>query len=379
MGAPVLNVYVLSSQMYGKKEVVSDLNLDLLEGQITVLLGHNGAGKTTTINIATGFLAPTQGSVLIGDLNVIKNTADARKCIGLCTERLNLFQKLTCKEHLIFFLKLKGIYSANHLNSVKDYLDYLGLKDKQNTRSGALSNGQQRKLSLACAFIGDTKVVFLDEPSTGLDPTSRQEMWSFLKRMRTNRTILLTTHDMNEAELLGDRIAIMVEGRVKCCGTPMFLKEAYGIGYEMTFIKSHDCVTAEITKIVTKAMPEAIYTGETNSEIFYLLPEDLTHKFPEFLMTLEHRQAPLKYASYTLSATSIEDVFLRAGANARRVSEDENSLADEEEQAPNTRLPASKMSRVSRATANMRVSRPTADRRVSSAPFNRRFSMRYDA
>ncbi|XP_059162642.1 ATP-binding cassette sub-family A member 17-like [Physella acuta] len=144
-------------------------------------------------------------------------------------------------------------------NEIDELLDTIKLWDKRKSYPTQISGGQKRKLSLACAFIGGTKVIFLDEPSTGLDPAARQEMWAFLKKMREGRTILLTTHYMDEADVLGDRIAIMAEGRVKCCGTPMFLKRVYGTGYGLRVVKDKNCQTELVTAEVLKHIPEARY------------------------------------------------------------------------------------------------------------------------
>ncbi|XP_059142657.1 phospholipid-transporting ATPase ABCA3-like [Physella acuta] len=305
-------------KMFGNKIAVNGINIDLYEGQITVLLGHNGAGKTTTINMVTGFLPPSSGTAIVQGHDVIRSTHLARDSIGMCPQYDILFSKLTCKEHLIFFLKLKGSYSPKVVLSVVERLVSVGLQDKVNCLASQLSGGQKRKLSLASAFCGDTRVVFLDEPSTGLDPAARQEMWAFLKTMREGRTILLTTHYMDEADVLGDRIAIMAEGRVKCCGTPMFLKRAYGSRYRMTVVKEGQCQSGDVTDQVINFIPGAKFITETNLEIQYSLPDDSLPIYHHLLKYLEENGPDLHVSSFGLTATSMEDVFM--GSAKRRVS-----------------------------------------------------------
>ncbi|XP_059142701.1 ATP-binding cassette sub-family A member 2-like [Physella acuta] len=315
-------------KMFGKNVAVAGTNMDVYEGQITVLLGHNGAGKTTTINMITGFMPPTSGTITVHGLDMRKNTDAARKSIGFCPQHDILFAKLTCKEHLIFFLKIKGKYKKELMPGIIERLNSVGLGGKINDYSSQLSGGQKRKLSLACAFSGDTQVVFLDEPSTGLDPAARQEMWAFLKTMREGRTILLTTHYMDEADVLGDRIAIMAEGRVKCCGTPMFLKRVYGAGYRLKIVKQPGCNTDAVTQQINQILPQAKFMSETNSEIDYLLPEIVTEKFPQLLKILEDDTERLQINGFGLTATSMEDVFVKVGEG---VTAEDIAAAVEEE------------------------------------------------
>ncbi|XP_059149270.1 phospholipid-transporting ATPase ABCA1-like [Physella acuta] len=307
-------------KMFGQEVAVAGLSMDVYEGQITVLLGHNGAGKTTTINMITGFLPPTSGTIMVEGLDMRKNTKAARTAIGLCPQQDILFPKLTCAEHMIFFLKIKGLYNEENVSESLKRLDAIGLGgEKMKCLASKLSDGQKRKLSLACAFSGNTKVLFLDEPSTGLDPAARQEMWAFLKTMREGRTILLTTHYMDEADVLGDRIAIMAEGRVKCCGTSMFLKRVYGTGYKLKIVKRPKCLAAKVTQQILKLIPQAQYISETNSEIDYLLPENMTEMYPRLLTVLEDDAEKLAINGFGLTATSMEDVFVKVGES--RLSE----------------------------------------------------------
>ena len=223
----------------GVKTAVRDVDLAFFEGQITVLLGHNGAGKTTVISLLTGLLPPTAGSARAYGLDLLnaEDQGAVRRSMGVCPQHDVLWPELTVGEHLELFAAIKGVPPARTAAEGAEALALVGLSDKASTRVSALSGGMKRKLSVCLAFLGGSKVVFLDEPTSGVDPYSRRSMWTVLQNARAGRVIVLTTHFMDEAEILGDRIAIMAQGGVRCSGTPLFLKEAYRSGYTLTLVK----------------------------------------------------------------------------------------------------------------------------------------------
>jgi ABC-type multidrug transport system ATPase subunit len=230
------------TKMFGDKTAVDNLNLSMYSGQVFVLLGHNGAGKTTTINMLTGMISPTSGNAMIAGKNIKTQLSEARKSVGICLQHDCLFPMLTVKEHVQFFCRVKGVYGSMSYEqaeaSVKSAIEDVALLDKKNTYAKNLSGGMKRKLSLAIAFCGDSKVVFLDEPTAGMDPFSRRFTWNVIRQNREDRCIILTTHFMDEADLLGDRIAIMAEGQLRCVGSSIFLKKKYGVGYNITIEKA---------------------------------------------------------------------------------------------------------------------------------------------
>uniref|UniRef100_A0A8D2BUY0 ABC transporter domain-containing protein n=1 Tax=Sus scrofa TaxID=9823 RepID=A0A8D2BUY0_PIG len=152
-----------------------------------------------------------------------------RKSLGLCPQQDLLFNYLTVSEHLYFYSVIKGIPQKMRLIEINNMLSTFNLLEKHNAFSVSLSGGMKRKLSIIIALIGGSKVVILDEPTSGMDPASRRATWNLLQHYKQDRTILLTTHDMDEADLLGDRIAIMVNGSLRCCGSSIFLKKIYGL------------------------------------------------------------------------------------------------------------------------------------------------------
>lgn len=241
--------------MFGSNEAVKSLNLNMYEGQITVLLGHNGAGKTTTMSMLTGMFPPTRGTAIVGGHDVRTSIQRVRDSMGLCLQHNVLFDNLTVREHLYFFGKLKGLASDQIDAEINNYIKLLELEDKIDARSSTLSGGMKRKLSVGMALCGSSKVVMLDEPTAGMDPSARRAIWNLLQKQKHGRTILLTTHFMDEADLLGDRIAIMSAGTLQCCGSSFFLKKRYGAGYYLIMDISPKCDTNDVTKLLQKHIP----------------------------------------------------------------------------------------------------------------------------
>uniref|UniRef100_A0A8C4MGY5 ATP binding cassette subfamily A member 4 n=1 Tax=Equus asinus asinus TaxID=83772 RepID=A0A8C4MGY5_EQUAS len=219
------------------RPVVDRLNITFYENQITAFLGHNGAGKTTTLSILTGLLPPTSGTVLIGGKDIETSLDAVRQSLGMCPQHNILFHHLTVAEHVLFYAQLKGRSWAEAQLEMEAMLEDTGLHHKRNEEAQDLSGGMQRKLSVAIAFVGDAKVVVLDEPTSGVDPYSRRSIWDLLLKYRSGRTIIMSTHHMDEADLLGDRIAIISQGKLYCSGTPLFLKNCFGTGFYLTLVR----------------------------------------------------------------------------------------------------------------------------------------------
>ncbi|CAL8274752.1 unnamed protein product [Lota lota] len=295
------------------RQAVRDLTLNMFEGQITVLLGHNGAGKTTTLSMLTGLYPPTSGRAYINGNDICQDMALIRQSLGLCPQHDVLFDNLTVREHLLFYAQLKGFPRAKIPAEVDRMIRVLNLEDKRGARSKTLSGGMRRKLSIGIALIGDSKVVMLDEPTSGMDPSARRATWDLLQGEKRGRTILLTTHFMDEADLLGDRIAIMAGGELQCCGSPLFLKNKYGAGYHMVIVKDHLCNVSEITRLVHMYVPDATMESCAGAELSYILPKESTSRFELLFAELEMNREELGIASYGASVTTMEEVFLRVG------------------------------------------------------------------
>uniref|UniRef100_A0A5F9DF62 ABC transporter domain-containing protein n=1 Tax=Oryctolagus cuniculus TaxID=9986 RepID=A0A5F9DF62_RABIT len=303
------------------KVAIKELSLNLYEGQITVLLGHNGAGKSTTMSILSGLYPPTSGEAYVYGYDISTQMVQIRKSLGLCPQQDLLFNYLTVSEHLQFYSAIKGIPQKKCLKEIDHMLSAFNLLEKRDAFSKSLSGGMKRKLSIIIALLGDSKVVILDEPTSGMDPASRRATWDLLQNYKQNRTMLLTTHYMDEADVLGDRIAIMVQGYLQCCGSSIFLKKLYGVGYHIVMVKEPHCNVEEVTKLIHYYAPAATMESNVGTELSFTLPKEYAHRFETLFTALEKRQEKLGIASFGASITTMEEVFLRV-SHMENVPED---------------------------------------------------------
>ncbi|CAN8022545.1 unnamed protein product [Ixodes persulcatus] len=295
------------------KKAVDNLSLKIYDGQITVLLGHNGAGKTTTMNMITGLFPPTEGRVNIRGYNILTQTKKARENFGLCPQHNVLFDEMTVEEHLYFFYSLKSSPEVAWKEHIDEILSNLELSDKRRTLAKGLSGGMKRKLSLGNSMIGGSKILILDEPTAGMDPQARRAVWTLLQELRREKTILLTTHYMEEADALGDRIAFVAGGKLQCCGSPIFLKKKFGTGYRMRIAKAHPCDLEALTQRITGTVVSSHMTSDIGHEVVYNLGFPPASDVIPLLRSLEQDKDSLGIASLGISVTTMEDVFIRVG------------------------------------------------------------------
>lgn len=306
----------LSKTFDNKTVAVQNLNLDLYPNQITVLLGHNGAGKSTTMSILTGLIRPTSGTATINGYDIWSDMDRIRDDLGLCPQYNLLFRELTIKEHLQFFGTLKEAGKEDLDMQIKKYVSQLDLESKLNDQAHTLSGGYKRRLSVAIALAGKSKVVLLDEPTSGMDPSARRCLWDLLQAERYGRTVVMTTHLMDEADVLGDRVAIMKSGQLKCIGTPFSLKKEYGRGYTLSLVKSKNEFRDEKVTLFLQSFYSDIYpTCNTENEVKYCI-DDPKH-FPDLLSVLSKEQDNLGIKAYGISLTTMEDVYMRVGVNKK--------------------------------------------------------------
>ncbi|XP_050098673.1 phospholipid-transporting ATPase ABCA3-like [Anopheles aquasalis] len=298
------------------KVAVKGLHLSMFEDQITVLLGHNGAGKTTTMSMLTGVFSPTSGTALINDCDIRTNIEGARKSLGLCPQHNVLFAEMTVAEHIRFFARLKGVERKAIPQEIDHYVSVLQLEDKRHAQSHTLSGGMKRKLAVGVALCGGSKVVFCDEPTSGMDPTARRALWDLLIQEKRGRTILLSTHFMDEADILGDRIAIMADGELKAAGSSFFLKKRFGVGYRLICVKDEGCDTARVTAMMRQHIGNMQVETDIGTELSYVLDDSHTAVFQPLLQDLESHSSSLGISSYGISLTTLEEVFLRVGSDS---------------------------------------------------------------
>ncbi|XP_076150268.1 phospholipid-transporting ATPase ABCA1a isoform X1 [Alosa pseudoharengus] len=345
---------------HGKKLAVDDLTLGFYEGQITSFLGHNGAGKTTTMSILTGLFPPTSGTAYILGRDIQTELSTIRQNLGVCPQHNVLFSMLTVEEHIWFYASLKGLSEEKVKSEMEQIIADVGLPHKRKSRTNQLSGGMQRKLSVALAFVGGSKVVILDEPTAGVDPYARRGIWDLLLKYRQGRTIILSTHHMDEADILGDRIAIISHGKLCCVGSSLFLKTQLGTGYYLTLVKrdfepilsscrnssstvsyskkedsvsesssdaglgsDHESETTTIdvsliSNVIFKHVPSARLVEDLGHELTYVLPYESAKAgaFVELFHEIDDRLTDLGISSYGISDTTLEEIFLKVAEDS---------------------------------------------------------------
>ena len=224
------------TKKFGDKTAVDNLSLEIKQGELFGLLGVNGAGKTTTIRVLSGLTKPTSGAAYVLGNDVVRETAEIKKVIGISTQETAVAPNLTVRENLEFIAEVYGIKNAGE--EADKIIEQFSLGEVENSRTKTLSGGWQRKVSIAMALITSPKVLFLDEPTLGLDVLARRELWGVIEKLKTKMTIILTTHYLEEAEALSDRIAIMTRGKLRAVGTSEELKKLAGKDdFEEAFIE----------------------------------------------------------------------------------------------------------------------------------------------
>ena len=304
------------------KTAVNNLSLNIYPHQITVLLGHNGAGKSTTMNMITGMFSPSSGLVSVNGFDVSTQTKLARKSLSLCPQENIIFTELTVSQHLWLFAMLKGSPAGMIDQEIVNVLKLLKLLDKRHEKAMNLSGGMKRKLSLGIALVGDTNTLILDEPTSGMDPDARRVIWDLLLTIRRQKTILITTHYMEEADVLADRIAIMNDGKLSCSGSPYFLKNALGTGYRLRIAKIQGFESERFLKVVRRYIPSAHLMSEVETEVVISLESDLNKndlmvKLMHLFQDIEKNRNALKVDSSGLSYSTLEDVFLTVGSDLK--------------------------------------------------------------
>nr|XP_047932357.1 ATP-binding cassette sub-family A member 13 [Anser cygnoides] len=313
----------------GQKAAVKDLSLTFHRGQITALLGPNGAGKTTVISLLTGLYPPSSGTIIINGKDIRTDLAMIRTELGVCPQYDVLFNILTVREHLLLYGSVKAPgWTNKQLNQqVSGALEDVDLSEHQYKPVGALSGGMKRRLSIAISFIGNSKTVILDEPTSGVDPCSRRCIWDVLLKYKAGCTLIFTTHHLDEAEVLSDRIAILQQGQLRCCGSPSYLRETYGQGHSLTLIKKpsvfeiHDPVhVVRVTSLVQTHIPEAFLKENSGTELTYVIPEraDKT-SFKGLFQALDQSLHHLHVTGYGISDTTLEEVFLKLLQDSEKI------------------------------------------------------------
>ena len=287
---------------------VDGLDLEVYSGECFGLLGPNGAGKTTTVEICEGLNTPDEGEVVVLGRRWDRNERELRQLLGISLQETQFSEKLTVNETIELF---RSFYRRGP--SPADVIAMVQLQEKAGSRVGALSGGQKQRLALACALVGDPELLFLDEPTTGLDPQSRRQLWELIERFKADgRSILLTTHYMDEAERLCDRVAIVDHGRMIALGAPQALIDQL----EMEHVLEFALVPPGTVDEVTLKQIEGVCAVEHQNGTYRLQVTELHRVMPTLLQELRRQGTQL--AELRTHSATLEDVFVSlTGRNLR--------------------------------------------------------------
>ncbi|KAJ3428747.1 atp-binding cassette transporter subfamily a abca [Anaeramoeba flamelloides] len=301
---------------------VNDLYLGIKNGECFGLLGPNGAGKTTLISILSGLFPQTSGEAIICGYNIKDSFSEIQKHVGVCCQDDRLWDDLTGEETLEFYGKLCGFKGMYLKEQVHDLLEEIGLLDAKNKKIKEYSGGMKRRISVACALIVDPEVIFLDEPTTGLDPSSKRNLWNVLtkaKKLSGGKSIILTTHSMEEAEALSDRIGIMAKGELQALGTSAKLKSNFGKFFKFSYSVSGGEQNEKITSEHIKEMfPRCVLLNSIAGYYQFQIPKkDVV--LSELFDNMIKNSKKYNITDWGISQTTLEEVFLhitnQAGLN----------------------------------------------------------------
>ncbi|XP_020919565.1 ATP-binding cassette sub-family A member 13 isoform X7 [Sus scrofa] len=314
-----------------RQAAVRDLTLTFHRDQITALLGTNGAGKSTVISLLTGLYPPTSGTIIVNGKNLQTELEAVRAELGVCPQRDVLFDTLTVLEHLLLFASLKAPQGPQEelRRQVDRTLRDVGLVQHRHKPTRALSGGMKRKLSVGIAFLGASRTVVLDEPTSGVDPCSRRGIWDILLKYREGRTVIFSTHHLDEAEALSDRVAVLQRGRLLCWGPPSSLTQAHSQGLRLTLTRQPPVLevdnlkdTACATSLIQTYIPRASLRGCSGGELSYVIPQDADRAcFRGLFQALDQNLQHLHLTGYGISDTTLEEVFLNLLQDSKKPSE----------------------------------------------------------
>lgn len=313
----VLGLEKIYPGMHGTspKHAVQGLTVGIKRGECFGMLGPNGAGKTTSINMLIGLDTPTRGTAILEGFSILTQMQRIYSIMGICPQHDLLWPSLTAQEHLNFYGTLKNLKGDKLKTATAHCLKSVNLYDVRHSQARTFSGGMKRRLSAAIALVGEPLVVFLDEPSTGLDPSSRRLLWKCIEEAKANRAILLTTHSMEEAEGLCDRLGIFVDGKLRVVGEPVELTRRYG----GIFLLTLSGVTApehqlSVHKMVAQLSPEHRVTYALAGTFTFEVPSSSTRLSDIFETMLAAKQQGF-LTSWGISSCTLEDAFIKVATS----------------------------------------------------------------
>jgi ABC-2 type transport system ATP-binding protein len=308
---PLIEIKNLTRK-FDELTAVDNLSLDIKEGEIFGLLGPNGAGKTTTLSMLATLLPPTSGSAIINGYDVVKHPTAVRHSIGFVFQDPSSDDLLTGRENLYLHALMYGVKDSEINKRIDEGLKLVDLTDRQHTRMRKYSGGMRRRLELARGFLHDPKILFLDEPTLGLDPQTRENLWEYIKKLSTENkiTIILTTHYMEEADKLCDRLAIIDHGKIVALDTPNNFKKS--LGGDVVTIKTKNPNLSELKK------QKYIKNINYENNLLSLTVDDASSHLQEILKNVGEAE------NVELHSPTLNDVFIKlTGKHIRENSEGE--------------------------------------------------------
>jgi ABC-2 type transport system ATP-binding protein len=299
---PVLQTQALTKR-YGTLTAVKDLSLDVEQGEVFGLLGPNGAGKTTSINMLCGLLKPDAGQVFIHGKAITDGEADVCARVGVCPQNIVLWSQLTCLEQMQFIGGMYGMSGMEARQRGEQLLKDLDLTEKRDQRARTLSGGMQRRLNLAMSLVHDPEILVLDEPEAGLDPQSRVLVREYIKSLARRKTIILTTHNMDEAERMADRVAIIDHGILLKLDTPEALKRTVGEGDVLEIELTGGSLQAGLSA-ASSLLPNVTSTDHT----LVIRARGVVEILPTLMDALH--AVDVRPGEVRLRANTLEDVFI---------------------------------------------------------------------
>ncbi len=294
------------TKRYGSLIAVQDLSLEIYRGEVFGFLGPNGAGKTTSINMMCGLLKPDSGQVWLNGRAL--RDGEARTQVGVCPQQTALWERLTCLEQLQFIGQMYGLPARQSRQRSQRLLEDMDLVDKRDQQARLLSGGMQRRLNLAMALVHDPQVVILDEPEAGLDPQSRLRVREYIRSLARLKTVILTTHNMDEAERLAERVAIIDHGKLLVLDTPQALKARLGEGDVLELSLNGRIASPDEIQIALGGLAAQLQLSQAHG-VFTLRALNLVNLLPAILEAL--RAADIFPGEVRLRANTLEDVFIQ--------------------------------------------------------------------
>lgn len=341
---PVVVVSNLRKQHKGRREGFSlnktrkvatkNISFCVRKGEVLGLLGPNGAGKSTIMHMLSGDTDPTAGQVLMGDYSTeFRQVDNPLEHVGYCPQVNPLWPRITLQEHLEIYAAIKGLKGQDVPAIIRRVVNALELKDHLNKQAKTLSAGLKRKLCFALSMIGNPQIVLLDEPSSGMDPKSKQRMWRAMRAAFKNRQrgAILTTHYMEEAEAVCDRVAIMVSGQLRCIGSIQHLKGKYGRSYSLE-VKLREELTglqqvALLHKEILRIFPHAARQESFATLMVYKIPTEDVSSLAKSFSQLERAKQTFNFEEYNFSQSTLEQVFMEFAKEQENEEDEVGSLS----------------------------------------------------